>query len=345
MIELISNYGIFILIILFIIVSLYFKNFVNIAIFVILFLGLRIIVDSKQALLYAYVLAILYGIAKNFHLLENFTSKKTPSDQDQSVMKLIERQLFKANDTDGSDNNADDNGKLKKPNNGNNNGNGNDNGKLKKTNNNGNGKLKNTSNGNGKTKKVDKQVAHSVANISEKDTVPDIDELISEELINKFIRRLKHEDNLLIKKQKINLYKINPTVNKLSKNKVDKIKTKLLNDDEFVNKPIVITNDYFILDGHHRWFAKKSLVENNSNGYNTTGVYDENIRVVIIDYNVRKCVQKLQEYKIKYNTKYLQKTINEINNISKGKKYLDEIKDVINNMESNYKNFASVELI
>ena len=45
------------------------------------------------------------------------------------------------------------------------------------------------------------------------------------------------------------------------------------------------------------------------------------------------------------NDKFLKKTINGINNIKKGKKYLDEIKEVIGNMESNYKNFASVELI
>ena len=111
------------------------------------------------------------------------------------------------------------------------------------------------------------------------------------------------------------------------------------------NKPIIITNDFFILDGHHRWYARKNLVENNTNGYNTSGIYNEKIKVVIIDYNIKKCVQKLQEYKIKYNKNYLQKTIGDINNIDKGRKYLDEIKEVINNLENNYNKFAAIELV
>lgn len=119
----------------------------------------------------------------------------------------------------------------------------------------------------------------------------------------------------------------------------------MLNDDKLAQKAIVITNDYFILDGHHRWFAKKNLVENNTNGYNVGELYKEDINVVIIDYNIRKCIQKLQEYKIKYNKDYLNKTINEINNISNGKKYLDEMKGVIKNLESNLSNFANVELV
>ena len=118
-----------------------------------------------------------------------------------------------------------------------------------------------------------------------------------------------------------------------------------MTDDAFVDKPIVITNDFFILDGHHRWYARKNLVENNTNGYNTSGVYKEDIKVVIIDYNIKKCVQKLQEYKIKYNKNYLQKTIGDINNIHKGRKYLDEIKEVINNLENNYNKFAAIELV
>ena len=150
---------------------------------------------------------------------------------------------------------------------------------------------------------------------------------------------------MLVSNTKLNIYKINPTINKLSKSKVDKTKTKYLTDDAYTNKPIVLTNDYFILDGHHKWYARKSLIENNTNGYNTTGIYNEDVPVVIIDYNIKKCVQKLQEYKIKYNKEYLQKTINEINNIGKGKKYLEEIKEVIGNLENNYNKFASVQLI
>ena len=72
--QLLTNYGILILVILFIIVSLYYKNFINIGIFVILFLALRLMVSNNTAMMIAYGIALLYGIVKNFHLLENFTN-------------------------------------------------------------------------------------------------------------------------------------------------------------------------------------------------------------------------------------------------------------------------------
>ena len=153
-----------------------------------------------------------------------------------------------------------------------------------------------------------------------------MDEIISEDLINKFIKRLKREDNLLITDEKVNLYKISPTINKLSKNKIEKMKKKMINDDRFARKPIVITKDFFFGHGHHRWYAKKSLIEHNSNGYNVGELCSEEVQVVIIDYNIRKCVQKLQEYKIKYNKEYLEKTISDINNISNGKNTLTKLK-------------------
>ena len=119
----------------------------------------------------------------------------------------------------------------------------------------------------------------------------------------------------------------------------------MLNDTQLAKKPIVVTNDYFILDGHHIWYAKKGIIESNTNGYNTNDIYSEDVNVVVIDYNIRKCVQKLQEYKIKYNKDYLNKNIEDINNISLGKQHLDEIKETIKNLESNYNKFASVKLV
>lgn len=315
--QLLTNYGILILVILFIIVSLYYKNFLNILLFVVLVLVLRLKLSDNNAVMIAYGISLLYGIANNFHLLENFTNNvkittgnvgNANNSNNRSTLVPVKVSDSKATPKPTPTPNPVPKKKMKKLNN------------EEATN-----------------------EAHSIADTSK--NAPKIDEIISEELINKFIRRLKKEDNLLISKQKINLYKLNPTINKLSKNKVEKSKIKYLNDDNYVKKPIIVTNDFFILDGHHKWFARKSLIENNTNGYNTTGIYNEDVAVVVIDYDIKKCVQKLQEYKIKYNKEYLQKTINEINNIGKGKKYLEEIKEVIHNLENNYNKFASVELI
>ena len=335
--QLLNDYGLFILVLVFIVLSLYYRNFVNIGIFVILFVGLRNMMSDEKALLYAYCIAIFYGIVKNFHLLENFTSsdgenKKTlipggklsikglfnAHKNNENVVRMALKNKLKSEDETTLNLDLDDD------------------------NNEPSSSEENVPTPQVNITKLNKNQKNKM---KAKIEAPEMDEILSEDLINKFIKRLKREDNLLITKEKVNLYKINPTINKLSKKKVEKIKKKMLNDDRLAKKAIVITKDYFILDGHHRWYAKKSLIENNLNGYNVGDLYSEDIQVVIIDYNIRKCVQKLQEYKIKYNKEYLKKSINEINNISNGKRYLDDIKDTIKNLESNYSSFAKVELV
>ena len=327
--QLLNDYGILVLIILFIIISLYYKNFINIIIFLILFMGIRVMTNSKVALLYAYSIAVLYGIAKNFHLLENFTNSPSPiknmllrriKGKNAKTAKPTKTTQAKATKTTQAKVTTAVTAKAVET-------------------------VRRTSSASSKIKKVNELERGELANKLPSNNAPPIEEIISEDLINKFIRRLKKEDNLLITKDNVNVYKVNPTINKLSKNKLEGIKRKLMTDDALVNKPIIITNDFFILDGHHRWYARKNLVENNTNGYNTSGIYNEDIKVVIIDYNIKKCVQKLQEYKIKYNKNYLQKTIGDINNIDKGRKYLDEIKEVIQNLENNYNKFAAIELV
>ena len=343
--QLLNDYGILVLIILFIIISLYYKNFINIVIFLILFMGIRVMTNSKVALLYAYSIAVLYGIAKNFHLLENFTNSpspiknmllrrikgknaKTAKPTKTTQAKATKTTQAKATKTPQAKDTKTPQAKATTA----------VTAKAAET-------VRRTSSASSKIKKVNELERGELANKLPSNNAPPIEEIISEDLINKFIRRLKKEDNLLITKDNVNLYKVNPTINKLSKNKLEGIKRKLMTDDALVNKPIIITNDFFILDGHHRWYARKNLVENNTNGYNTSGIYNEDIKVVIIDYNIKKCVQKLQEYKIKYNKNYLRKTIGDINNIDKGRKYLDEIKEVIQNLENNYNKFAAIELV
>ena len=334
--QLLNDYGIFVLVLLFIIFSLYYKNFLNIGVFLILFVAFRNMMRSDRALLYAYCISIFYGIIKNFHLLENFTSKNNTGTLIPGKAKPISAIFEKINS------NTKNKASVAKKLNENLNNPNPEPDQKPEINSKTNKKNQSKKSSNQKIKKLNKEETDEVDAMVK---APEMDEIISEDLINKFIKRLKKEDNLLVTKEKANIYKLNPTINKLSKNKVDKMRKKMLNDDMLVKKPIIVTNDFFIIDGHHRWYAKKAIIENNTNGYNSNGLFGEDVNVVIIDYNIRKCVQKLQEYKIKYNKDYLNKTIEGINNISVGKQYLDEIKDVIKNLESNYNNFANVELI
>ena len=52
-----------------------------------------------------------------------------------------------------------------------------------------------------------------------------------------------------------------------------------------------------IIDG----IPKKYLVENNTLIVITMTFFNEDIKVIIIDYYIKKLIEKLQEYKIHYN--------------------------------------------
>ena len=72
----------------------------------------------------------------------------------------------------------------------------------------------------------------------------------------------------------MNIYELKPTLSKLNKKKVQKISRRFLNNESC--KPLIISNDKFIIDGHHRWLnQKKAIVENNTNGYNDDNIYGE----------------------------------------------------------------------
>ena len=65
------------LILIFIMINIYYKNIINILTFVISLLALRTYFDDTNSIIGAYAISVLYGISKNFHLLENFQSVKS----------------------------------------------------------------------------------------------------------------------------------------------------------------------------------------------------------------------------------------------------------------------------
>ena len=84
---------------------------------------------------------------------------------------------------------------------------------------------------------------------------------LSERLIKKYLEKLKNENPTLLSTTKVKIMDIIPIKSDLSLSRVNNMKFK----NDILNKPIVITNDNFVVDGHHRWFIKKSKLKNTSN--------------------------------------------------------------------------------
>ena len=127
----------------------------------------------------------------------------------------------------------------------------------------------------------------------------------------------------------------------MSSNKVSILKREVLSGKKKINKPLVISKDNFIIYGHHRWFAKKSIIESNMKGFLDDELYSENIKVVIIDYKINKLISKLQEYKIKYNKDKL----SNFNELCNNKKMINDMKKQLEILENNFSKISDIKLV
>ena len=162
-------------------------------------------------------------------------------------------------------------------------------------------------------------------------------ELITDALLEKFLEYLKTNYVSIINNKKINIYSLKPTITNLNSNK---IKNMTRTDKE--DKPIVISKDNFIVDGHHRWYSQKIKID----GYTTTNLKNHtNISVVLIDLPINDIIKKIEDFKSNYNNR-------EINNFNIDKKRVNEAKDCILNIKNNinkleqyYTDFNEIKLL
>lgn len=288
--NLLNQYGIIILIIIFICINIYYKNIINILILLVSYLALRNMMEENHAILASYIITLVYGTSKNFHLLENFKTVVYNKININGIKKSQE-----------SDSNTISLTNLD----------------IKKT----------------------KPSPSTIDLLAKKNN----DSVISEELINQFINKVKDIDNLLIVKTKRNIYDLKPTIKKMRKNRIETMKKKL-NVSKIV-KPIIISNDNFIVDGHYRWFVRKNLIETNTNGLSENELYDENVNIIMIDYNIKDLLIKLKEFNIKYNEDYLSKSVIDIHKLKEGKHLIKNLKRDISLLEQNYEMINNLKIV
>ena len=334
-IKLINKYGLLILVGIFFIINLYYKNLINILLFLVSYLILRNFIENETSIIIAYIISIVYGITKNFHLLENFknfiNNKNKDNFVDANLLKNMLTQPQTQTNFPKKLNNYDKIKNLNSP---------------SRPSSPSSPSIPSRSSRPSRPSK-DPELNNSIDdyNNKNKQAPPNIDSLISEELINEFINRVKKNDNLLITNTSINIYTLKPTLKKISKPKIESMKKKALTETaDFIYKPIVISKDNFIIDGHHRWFVKKNLIESNTNSTNYK-LYNEMVDVIIIDYTIEILIRKLQEFKIKFNKKLLSKSILDRNKLNRGRTLIKKIKSDLNKLDANYEELNKLKIL
>tara|TARA_Y100001973_G_C5199312_1_gene336483 strand:- start:1915 stop:3033 length:1119 start_codon:yes stop_codon:yes gene_type:complete len=68
---------------------------------------------------------------------------------------------------------------------------------------------------------------------------------------DKYLNWLKKEHDISSSKKKVKTIKLFPTQKEFNSEKIDKI----IESKGYIGKPILVSKDFYILDGHHRWAA------------------------------------------------------------------------------------------
>lgn len=293
--EILNQYGIYLLTVIYFGINLYYNNCFNLLIFFIfLFISFNVISSIKNAFIIAYIFSIIIGIVKNFHLLENFSDNININNK---INKKINKKSISEIDIEKDDT-------------------------IKMLNSN---KIQNI-----KTQRNNKAI--------------NIKDIVSDFLLKKYIQKLKTENIYLIQNKKINIESLKPTLGNLDSNKIKSFKNSINNNKMNLMNSIIISNDYFIIDGHHRWFTRKTFINDNLNANNKKEQYNQYINVIMIDYKISKIIEDLKEFKDEYNNKQISSFNFDNNKINQAKRCIKNIKKDINALENYYKDLEKISL-
>jgi hypothetical protein len=169
---------------------------------------------------------------------------------------------------------------------------------------------------------------------------PNIKSIISDSLLKKFIDKCKREDDSLVFTRKVKIIELRPTINELSSGKIKK----MIQNKRILTKPIVISSDNFIIDGHHRWYSKKTTID----GRNNRGDDDNDdafIKATIVNIPVDKLIQKIKEFKQDYNEENIGNFEIDHNKLSKANESINAIKNNIEKLDIYIQDLNKMNLV
>jgi hypothetical protein len=178
-------------------------------------------------------------------------------------------------------------------------------------------------------------ITHST-NIKKTNFFEGLKTLISDRLLNNYIKQIKSEDNTMIKTRQVKIIELTPSISEL---RAGKIKNMKLNK-KVLDKPIVITNDNKIIDGHHRWYIKKSQI-------NTADEDDDSnyIKAVIISLDFHDFINNIKDFKMRNNELEMNRINIDKHKLDSVKESIATIKDSIEIINKNYKDLEQLNIM
>jgi len=286
----IYNVGIIFLVLLYLIVNIKHKKPLNVIIFLISYIVFYSLSKNHyNSLIISYIISIIIGICKNFHLLENFELEYNIEDDENTVKPPKKKKISKH---------------TKNP----------------------------------KEKKNKKEIVNQEDDfkLEPKLISTNLKSLISDDLLDAFIEDLKNK-NIKVLKKKISIFNLNPTIKKLDRNKVNNIQKSI--KEQIDTKPIVVSKDLFIIDGHHRWYAKKIIV-NETIDYDI----DSEVEMILIDIPIKNVIKEIKNFKINHNQTQIDNLRFDKKKLLRAKEFIETIKVNIHNLENYYAELNKLKL-
>jgi len=299
--NLIDNYGVLLLILIYIGINLYYKKVVNIVLFLVVLVSTyNLFADKSNSLILAYIVSIGYGIIVNFHLLENFQTNK---DQETG------------NDNSKNPNNSKGNNSV-------------NNSANKGVNNSANKGVNNSANHSANQRNLNKQLPNRVP--IKKEDVNSVTELLTETMIKKFIEALEENEGIVSRDEYRSNDELYPILSQLQQSKVNSlIDVFKQGRTDVLTKPLIISDDNFIIDGHHIWYAHRKLLEEKENQVNNEvfNKLPENLNVTVINHPIKVVIRLLKTHSIKYKNEIL-------NQFQLDDNVLNDLKEVIKSLDN-----------
>jgi len=308
----IEQYGILSLVLLYLGVNLYYRNLKSLILFLVSLVVLYPIFPNKMyPVLIAYTISIFYNIVKNFHLLENFTSKSKKTDEvpeipqkepDEEPVPIIPSSYkeLKAMNT------------------------------LEER--------------NEKSETEDSEPQKPETNKS--DLIYTDDDMVSDALADRFVEMLERRSNIKIKHTRLPVHKLKPTLSCLDADTTETLRSEAeYNNPRLLEREITVSRDHYIINGHYTWYVKKMFLAEKSETTMMDVKYTDNMPVRIIDLDIQPLMKKLESYKIEFNENALAKFTLDRNKLVDLRKNINTLKKTVKNLESHYNELTQIELV
>jgi len=322
--ELLEKYGVFVLVIAYLIINVYLRNLKVLVLFLVTFVAFYQTVTNKTyALVIAYLVSISFSIVKNFHLLENFKGvPKIPSSFTE-LNGTLKGKLNGLKQVDESKITAEkvetpqpyNSIRAKK-------------GKVKK---------------NRSKPRVEIRDDHLYD--PKKDDL-EIQEILSDKLVSEFLEKLKKEKHVKVKNKKMSFYKLKPVIAELDGDTVNSLKNEIMYEaNNLLKKNVVVSRDNYIIDGHYTWYLKGVFLSEKDEDTMIDSKYTDSLNVIQIDLDVDELIQKMKNYKFSYNANLLSKFSMDKNKMDALAENIKTLKKSVEKLEEHYVDLSNVNLV